>query len=357
MSRTKDTLMGPFQSLGNVFLLGILLLAMYFSYVVLKPFILVILIAAVLVSILYPLYERLLTFLKNRESLAALLMTALVMLIIVIPSINVIILISQQSLEAFQLLERKYYEGSFSLDAISSRFDVLNGYLGAYEINIEKYVLDITSSINSFLISSTKEFVRGATQFFTDFLLVILTMFFFFRDGKRMMQRIMKLTPLSDRYDTEIYKTFHVMSRSTVTSTLLVALAQGVTGAFGFAVVGIPGALFWGVAMAFLSIIPLIGPFVLWFPAAILFLVLGRWWEGIFTMLWGGLVVSTIDNILRPLLITGKTEVNTLFIFFSILGGISAFGFWGLVFGPMILSLTLTLFHIYELEYREILEK
>lgn len=354
--------MKPFRSLGDVFLLAVLIASLIGSYIVLEPFVWVILISAVLAAILYPVHERILKLVKGRENIAAVISTLLVILVIIVPIVNLIYLVSAQSIETYTIVERMYQNGELDLagryESVRQLVDQYGAFLNSGgTIDFQKYLIDVTGKINEFLVSSTTDFIRGATSVVTSFLLVILTMFFFFRDGKRMLQRLMYLTPLSNQYDHELYESFREISMSTIVATLLTALAQGFVGALGFYFVGIPGVLFWGVAMAFMSIIPLIGPVVIWLPAAIILMLTGQLGAGIFILLWGAVVVSLIDNLLRPMLIKGKTKVHTLFVFFSILGGIAIFGFWGVVFGPMVLAITLTLLKIYELEYKEILEQ
>jgi len=170
------------------------------------------------------------------------------------------------------------------------------------------------------------------------------------------MGRIMHLTPLPNKYDREIFKKFRDVSYSVIVSTFITAIVQGSVGAIGFIIVGVP-AFFAGVAMALFALVPYIGAAIIWLPTAIYLLVVGQTWQGIFLLVWGFGVVSVIDNLLRPYLIRGRAEVHPLIIFFSILGGIIAFGFWGMIIGPIIVAITFTLLHIYELEYGDVLEK
>jgi predicted PurR-regulated permease PerM len=109
--------------------------------------------------------------------------------------------------------------------------------------------------------------------------------------------------------------------------------------------------------MAVLALLPYVGTALVWVPIGIYLLAVGQVWQGIFLLLWGLLVISTIDNLLRPFLMKGKTEVHPIFIFFSILGGIALFGFWGIIFGPLIIAVAVTLLDIYEEEFKEVLER
>src|SRR3989339_194686 len=129
-----------------------------------------------------------------------------------------------------------------------------------------------------------------------------------------------------------------------------------VIGTIGFMIVGMP-AFFAGIAMAFLSLLPYIGAAFVWFPVGIYLIVIGKIWQGIFLFIWGAGVVAMVDNLIRAYIIKDKAQVHPIFIIFSILGGIALFGFWGVIFGPLVISLAVTVLHIYELEYESVLEK
>jgi predicted PurR-regulated permease PerM len=128
------------------------------------------------------------------------------------------------------------------------------------------------------------------------------------------------------------------------------ALAQGLVGAIGFMIIGFP-AFFTGILIGFTSLLPYIGSIVIYVPIGIYLLLTGQIWQGIFILLWGMIIIGNTDNIIRTYMIQGKAHVNPVFVFFSIMGGILLFGFWGVVIGPLIISLAITIFHIYELEY------
>ncbi len=127
-------------------------------------------------------------------------------------------------------------------------------------------------------------------------------------------------------------------------------------GAIGFLIVGFP-VFFPSITMAFTSIIPYVGTALVWVPIGLYLLVTGNIWQGIFIMIWGAVIVGNSDNVIRAYLIKDKAGVHPLFVVFSILGGLSLFGFWGIVFGPLVISLAVTILHIYEMEYESVLEK
>lgn len=351
------------RNLGEIFLLVTLLVALYFAFLILKPFASVLFIAAVLAILFYPVYQRILKAVK-KPSLASIIVCTLVVAIIIIPIANFSIILTKKSIETYGFIEEQLRYGALEQFGIPQRLENLKEkvksvapFLRIEQFDLRGYVLSLSNNINAFLVSSTAGLIKGTTAVITDFLLIILAMYYFFKEGPSWLSRIMYLTPLSNKYDRELYKTFRQISVRSIIVTLIIAVIQGVLGGIGFFLIGVP-AFFLGILMAFLSLVPLVGPALVWVPASIILLALGNVGQGIFIFFYGLLIVSTSDNIFRTLLLKGKeSQLHPLFIFFSIIGGIGVFGFWGIIYGPLILAIAVTLLHIYELEYEKVLEK
>lgn len=344
------------KTIDNAFLIIVLLAALYVVYLLLAPFLMVILLSGVLVSIFYGLYQWFVQRLGGREGFAALVMVLLIALVIILPATNFLFYLSKRSIEGFSAVTGWINSGALERTVreagVLDRFTFIDPSI----LNVRQYLITVSSRVSGFLLSGGKAFIVGTTQFLTSLILMLFTMFFLFRDGERLVNRVMYLTPLSNKYDKIIFQRFRDVSFSTIVSTFLTAIAQGVVGGISFVIVGVP-ALFAGVVMAFLSLLPYVGAAIVWAPAGIYLLVTGKIWQGIFLLIWGAVVVSLVDNVLRPILIKGKAQVHPLLIFFSIFGGIIAFGFWGMILGPIIIAIAFTLLHIYELEYRDVLEQ
>jgi len=343
------------KEVSNFFLLAVLLVSLYLVYLFLRPFLAVIIISAVLVSFFYKPYQKLVGWLKGREGLAALIMVLLIAIVIILPVTDFLFYLSKESIDAFGSITAWISSGNLERvfnNNILERYNFIDSSI----IDFRQYLVTITSRISNFLISGGTMFLKSATDFFTSLIVMFFTMYFLFRDGKKLAQRAMYLTPLPNKYDREIFQKFRDVSYSTIVSTFVTALLQGMVGALGFFFVGIP-AFFAGITMALFSLMPYIGSAVIWFPTAIYLLVTGRIWQGAFLLFWGFLVVSVIDNIVRPYLIKGRAQVHPLIIFFSIFGGIMAFGFLGMFIGPIIVAITFTLLRIYEMEYVDVLDK
>jgi predicted PurR-regulated permease PerM len=339
----------------KAFLLLLLIFVTWACYLIFKPFLVEIIAAAILVSIFYTPYEWLANKLKGSNKTAALIMCLLVVLIVIVPIVNLIVYGAQQSVEAYGEVI-KYVEtnnvDNVIKDNVLARADLF-GFNGE---SFKELIIDVTKGMSNWFASGAASFVKGTTGFVVSLILIVFTMFFFFVDGKKMVEKLMHWTPLSNKYDKEIFKKFRDVSFSTVISTFVTAIAQGLIGAVGFLIVGLP-AFLPAVFMAFLSLIPYVGAAIVWLPAGIYLLFMGKIWQGVFMLVWGGVFVSNIDNLIRAYLIQGKAKVHPIFIIFSILGGIALFGFWGVIFGPLIISLAVTILHIYEMEYEEVLEK
>lgn len=337
------------------FLLVLIVFVLYASFIVFKPFLAEILAAAVLVSIFYAPYQELNKFLRGRKHLSSLIMCLLIAALVIIPLVNFIAYAAGKSTLAYSDLS-KFIEGKQIGEIVHDGYLQKFNALGISSDTFRKIIIEVADKAQASITAGAAIFIKGTTGFFISLGLTIFTMFFFFVDGEKLLKQLMHLTPLPNKYDREIFKKFRDVSYSTVMSTFFTAIAQGLIGSIGLIVVGVP-AFFAGIAMAFLSLVPYIGTALVWFPVAIYLLVIGNIWQGVFLLIWGGLVISWTDNLIRAYLIKEKAQVHPIFIIFSILGGIIAFGFWGVIFGPLIVALTVTILHIYEMEYRNVLEK
>jgi predicted PurR-regulated permease PerM len=342
--------------LTKPFILILVFLVIAGCYLVFKPYLTEILMAAILATIFYKPYISLTKAFKGRQNLAALLMCLLLVALVIIPSAKLVVYGAEKSVDA--------YDETVDFFSNHSLGDVFNSdvfrktplrYINFSGINLKDKVFQDTllaaaKDSSGWLISGATSFVKGTANFIFSLLLIILTMFFFFIDGKKMLTHLMYLSPLPDKYDKEIFNKFRDVSYSTLVSTFVAAFSQGIAGAIGFAIVGFPVFLAF-ILVTMLSLLPYLGSMIFYVPVAIYYLLVGDIWQGIFILAWGFLIIGTIDNVVRAYMIKGKAEINPIFVFFSILGGILLFGFWGVIVGPLIVALAVTIFHIYEMEF------
>jgi predicted PurR-regulated permease PerM len=280
----------------------------------------------------------------------------LVLLVIIIPLTNLIIYGAQKSVVAYYDLVdffnnsdiNKIFDGGLIAEKTKA--------LGLSGDKVQTLIVDLTKQASNWLVGGATSLIKGTTGFLISLAFIVFTMFFFFVDGKKMLKRVMYWTPLPNKYDREIFKKFKDVSYSTFVSTFVVAVVQGVLGAIGFMIVGLP-AFFAGIAIAFLSIAPYVGSIFVTVPAGIYLLAVGEVWQGAVMLIVIAPIVGNIDNLIRAYMIKGKAQVHPIFLIFAILGGIILFGFWGVVIGPLIIALTITIMHIYELEYKDFLEE
>lgn len=345
--------------LPKIFLLTLIGAVLWLCYLIFKPFIIEIIAAVILVSIFYTPFEWLVKKLKGRKGWAALIMCIVVTMIVIVPIINLIIYGAQKSVEAYS--DTITYLDQRDINTIINEHPLKNsiiekvGVAGVDAESLKGFILNSAKSASNWLVAGAKKVAGGTFNFILSLVIIIFTMYFFFVDGQKMSEKLMHWTPLQNKYDRELFKKFQDVSSSVMISTFVTAIAQGMLGAIGFMIVGLP-AFFAGVFMGMLSLLPYVGAAIVWLPAGIYLLVIGKIWQGVVLLLWGSLLVSTIDNVIRAYLIKDKAQVHPVFVIFSILGGISLFGFWGVVLGPLVISLFVTLMHIYEMEYEEVLE-
>lgn len=339
------------KKLSKPFLIILVIASLIACYFVFEPFLIEIAIAAVLATIFSKPYEQLVVFLKNRRNLAALIMCLFLVIILIVPSVKLVGYTADKSVQAYG--EVNAYFGNHNLSDVfeSNLFQRLNFLHINFDNDLVKNsLLDLLQKSSSWMISSATSVLVDTTSFLASLGIIILTMFFFFVDGKNMLIKLMHLSPLEDKYDREIFNKFREISYTTMVSTFVVALAQGFVGALGFAIVGFPVFLA-GILVALLSLLPYLGSMLFYIPVGIYYLIVGDTWQGIFVLAWGFLIIGTIDNIIRAWMLKGKAMINPIFIFFSVLSGIMLFGFWGVVLGPLIVSIAATILHIYSLEF------
>lgn len=349
------------QKLTKPFILILVVLVLAGCYFVFRPFLTEIIVAAIMASVFYTPFVQFSKFLKGRRSLAAVLMCLLLLVIIILPAVKIMIYAGEKSVEAYGA-SVDFFNSHTINDLFKTDF-FQQGYLrylnlGSFDFHNETFksaLLTALKSSSDWLLSGATLVLKETTNFVVSLILIVIAMFFFFVDGEKMLAKLTALSPLPNRYDKELFRKFRVVSRTTFISTFVVAIAQGIVGAIGFAVVGFP-TLLAGVLVALLSLLPYIGSAIFYVPVGIYYLLIGSIWQGLFVILWGMLIVGTIDNVIRTYMVKDEAEINPVFVLFSILGGVVIFGFWGVVLGPLLVALAVTVFHIYELEFCESLE-
>ena len=209
--------------------------------------------------------------------------------------------------------------------------------------------------LSRFLINSLSSATTGTVQFLFMLMIMLYSMYFFLIDGGKLLDRILYYLPLEDEEERRLLDKFSSVTRATLKGTAVIGVLQGGLAGLAFAVVGIPSALFWGTLMVVLSIIPGIGTGLIWVPAAVILIAGGSLAKGIGLAMFCGLVVGSIDNVLRPRLVGKDTQMPDLLILLGTLGGIMMFGVLGLILGPIVAALFVTVWEMYGVVFKDVL--
>ena len=332
----------------------ITLLVLYFSYLIIKPYLLNIFMALVLFFTAKPLYHALTRLLRGYKVLASALTCLILLLIILIPLFSLMGIIATQALDFSSQVTKGIQSGQLwqwvatKVDAIKLYLAHLNLPLPPGDIKLEQIVQTAVTKASAFVYTNAIGLIKGFTVFFFDLLLVLFITFFMFLHGDDFIQAIKQLSPLDPVHNDEILRETETTIKATLWGTVIVAFAQGTLGGVGFLIFGLPQPAFWGTVMIPASVIPVVGSTIIWMPAAVYLLFTGHITAGVGLIIWGGVVVSIIDNVLKPILMKGSGETPSIFILFSILGGLTYFGMIGFILGPLILSFLLSLLRIYQ---------
>lgn len=321
---------------------------LYLCWRMVQPFLNVILWATVLVILFYPVHRRLLLRIRQ-PSLAALISCLLVILIILVPITLITLAVVNELSGAAQSLQGA---ANYLLDpnarVTGPILTFLSQYIDINQLRSEEFLVERLRGVSGQLAGRTLGFIGGLVGAIVQTFFVIFTMFYFFRDGDDISRTLRDSLPLErEQADSVMTRTREVIDAS-VYGVISIAVIQGTLGGLAFWVLGLPSAIIWGVAMTFLSMVPMLGAFLVWVPAAIYLALTGHYVKALVLALWGTLVIGMIDNFLRPKLVGSRTRLHELLIFFSVLGGLNVFGVLGVVLGPVVLAITLSLVDVYK---------
>jgi len=345
------------QRFSRAFLVLLLVFVSVLFVHMIRGFLLTVLLAAIFSGLTSPLYRRLERWFGGRRAPAAAVSLALVVVVIVTPVLLFLGVVASEALTVGQSVGpwvSEQLRRPTALDSLLERFPFLKA-LEPYRNQVLERLGELAARISRFLVDSLSVATRGTVGFLLHFFIMIYAMFFFLIDGRTMLGQLTAYLPLPEDDKRLILDKFVSVSRATLKGTLVVGTIQGGLSGVAFAVAGIDGAAFWGTVMAVLSILPGIGGALIWVPAVGYLLVVGRITAAVGLLLWCGLLVGTVDNVLRPLLVGKDTRMPDLLIMLSTLGGISVFGAVGFVIGPVVAALFLTVWQIYGVAFEHLL--
>jgi predicted PurR-regulated permease PerM len=337
-------------------LLAATVAALYLCWLMLQPFVEVVLWAVVLVIVFFPIHRRIMARVGS-PGWSALLSCLLVIFVILVPLTLLTFAVVNELTDFARALQPKQDGTGGAADAAAGLFDPNSPYLGPVvrwvgqyvdisKLGSQEFIAERLKGVSGAIASRTLGFVGGAVGFIVEVFFVIFTMYYLFRDGERLRAAAYDMMPLSGPQAREILDRTGEVIGASVYGVLVIAVIQGVLGGLAFWVLGLPSPLLWGVVMIFLSMIPMLGSFIVWVPAAIYLALTGHWAKAVMLAVWGALVIGSVDNFLRPKLVGERTRLHELLVFFSVLGGLQVFGVLGIVLGPVIVAITIALLDI-----------
>lgn len=341
------------------FLLTILTATGLAFFWVVRFFLVPVAVAATLSSIFYPLYKYVNKKFKDRQGLSSIVTTLFLFAGLLLPLVLIGNLVSEQAVELYhnmqKLVEKIIEEGEKGIIGDIKRSDFLM-WLRFQDIELENILQQSLQAIGSATAKVINTMSKGVLRFVTNILIIFFTMFYFFRDGHKVVNKLKDISPMNEKYEQAVINRFGQISGATIKGTLLVGLTQGAIGGVTFLVLSIESWLLWGVVMVILSIVPLVGAYVVMVPAGIFQLLVGNIVKGIVILVMGTVVIGSVDNLMRPRLVGKGAKMHDLVIFFSTLGGLAVFGPLGFIVGPLIAAMFQSILEIYTVEFKGELE-
>jgi predicted PurR-regulated permease PerM len=328
---------------GHITLVVVLAFALYICWLIVQPFVNVLLWATVLTIVFYPLHRRIRLGVRQAESAAAL-STLLVIVLILIPVTFVTIAIVRELRDVADMLQANVQQaGGPTIPGLGILLDRLDDYVEIDVATAQKFLAERMQTWGAALAGGTLVVVGGALGAIVQTGLVIFTMFYLFRDGERIRAAAYAAIPLERTQMRDIADRTKEVIAATIYGVLVIAAIQGMLGTFIFWVLGLPSPLLWGVVMFVFCMIPMAGAFLVWIPAALYLAFTGAYIQAGILVGWGFLVIGGIDNLLSPRLVGARARLHELLIFFGVLGGLQVFGILGVVLGPVMVAVTLAL--------------
>ncbi|MBB4078088.1 putative PurR-regulated permease PerM [Lewinella aquimaris] len=318
------------------------------------PFLLTCFWAAVLAVIFYNVYRRLRIWLRGRDSIAAGLTTLLVVLFVIVPFGLLTLALVNQAISLYGQIEAGSFNTSVVFDYIDTSLPDLANALSDFGVSTADLRQRFNTAVGQggqFVANWAIGFGSSLLNTIIQFTLVIYLLYFFLVDGRAIERALVRTIPMGDVRERTLFRRFAQVARATLKGTLIVAFVQGAIGGILFAVLGIPAALLWGVAMMLLALLPVGGSAIVWVPAAIIMFIQGNVTSGIIIVVVGSLIIGLVDNLLRPLLVGRDTQMPDYVVLISTLGGIAMFGLSGFVIGPTVAALFITVWQMMGQDY------
>lgn len=338
------------------FFLGLFLVSFFMLGWLLKPFISVIILAAVLTGVSNPLYRLLLN--KVSSTLAALITCAVIFLVLLIPIAFCVSILSKEAYELYLMGKsalindriKDLLQNSTILDRTSQYLASYNITFGGEEVN--QLISEATKIIGLFLYKQARMIGSNVLSFLINFFLMLLIIYYLLIDGKRLVSFIIDLSPLPKEQDEKLIQKFKNIAGAILIGNGFCGLIQGVLGGIVFSIFGLDSPFMWGTIMSLLAFLPIVGVGAVFIPAAIYLFLVQRIAAGIFFIVFYVILSGSVEYILKPRLVGKQVQMHALLVFFSIIGGLKLFGILGIIYGPLVVTGFLTLTDIYHSSYQ-----
>lgn len=313
-------------------------------YLIAAPFLQPIISATVLVIVFFPIHSRIARLLRS-PSLSALISTILVILIFVVPAILIGVAVYRELKSLYGLLDQQSSHSggwtAYALGLIERPLSWVGSHVDVQQIDLRSEVRTRLQAASQYLLGQGGQVVRNVATFVINSVITLFILFFLFREGRSVRRRLAAVLPLNPDQTERLFNRINDAIIATLYGGLAVGLAQGSLTSLTFVILGLPSPIMWGLVTAMFSLVPMIGSAAVWVPASIILLLTGNWVKGLILAGIGAGVISTIDNVIRPYVISERVQLHTLLVFFAVLGGIRAFGVIGLFIGPVTLAVTI----------------
>lgn len=328
-------------------------ITLYLTYLVFKPFLSPIVLGIIFSIVFHPTYLKLLDFTKGRRTIASLITCLLITMIIIVPLTYVTTVFVGEITSAYNRFDEVMQSGTYRdlfpfLDnpAVHGFYKKISRHIEVLQIDIKTVFMNAFREVSSYSVGIMTGAAMNVVIFILNIILMLFTIYYLLRDSDTIAIEIKRMIPLTERQNDRIFKRLKEIISATLYGTITSAAAQGFLGWLAFWALGIGSPVIWGVVMGLLAVLPVLGAFFIWLPASLFLLIQGSYVKAIILFLWGSLVISLIDNLIWPILVSGKAMLHPLATFFGILGGIIVFGPIGLFAGPFVIALFLILVEI-----------
>ncbi len=329
----------------KTFLAGTAALLTLISLTMLAPFLAYILTAIILAFVLRPLQIKLEPYIGGTIS-SALLILAFI-LIIALPFALAVGTVATDALELVDEIEDIEVIDLGELE--QTIFD-----LTGQEIDLESELQELLERFTAVAVGGISQIVGVITSVAIGLLIMIFSLFYMLRDGDRLYNWIRSVTPVSEKIQKDLYSRAEIMTNAVLKGHVLVAIVEGLVGGLGLYLAGVPNFAFWTFIMILLSFIPVVGAFLVWAPASLYLFLIQQPVEGVFLFLYGAIIISFIDNVMRPYLVDSRAELHPAAILIGVLGGVYVFGAIGLFIGPVIFGLTKAVLDVFNANYKDL---